>query len=280
MARPGLLATAALATALLAPSAASAELTAASGPSEAGAPEVYTEVNRKELIFDRADHRAELTFRVRDDGPIDVRIRLLETRNGGVVKSWTDTVRDADVRTVSWRGVSEGDLGAERRYAFRVTATDGGGATTESADADDTRRDSFKFWHHRFPVRGAHQYWDGFGAGRGHQGQDLGADCGTRIDAARGGRVQYVGYHYAAGNYIVVDGKKTDRDYAYMHLQRPALPGTGDRVHAAERIGNVGDTGNASGCHLHFEMWSGPGWYEGGSAMDPTPALKAWDRYS
>jgi murein DD-endopeptidase MepM/ murein hydrolase activator NlpD len=277
--RTGVLSAVAAAAALVAPSAASAELTAATGPSEAGAPEVYTEVSRKELIFDRG-HSSQLTFRVRDNGPVDVRIRLIDTKLDRVVKSWEDTVRDADVRTVGWRGVSEGDLGAERRYAFRVKATDDGGATTESADAGDIRRDSFKFWHHRFPVRGAHQYWDGFGAGRGHQGQDLGANCGTRIDAARGGKVQYAGYHDAAGNYVVIDGKKTSRDYAYMHLENLSSVSDGERVHAAEKIGTVGETGNASGCHLHFEMWSGPGWYEGGAAMDPTSALKTWDRYS
>lgn len=270
----------ALAILLSAPSAASAELQAASGPSEAGAPEVFTEVNRGELIFDRAEHKAELTFRVRDSGPIDVKIRLIDTSKDRVIKDWEDTVRDADTRTVAWRGVTSGDLEAERRYAFRVRATDDGGASTESAGANDTKRDSFKFWHHRFPVRGAHQYWDGLGAGRDHQGQDLGADCGTRLDAARGGKVQYVGYHAAAGNYVVIDGKKTGRDYVYMHLENSPLVNTGDRVHAAERIGSVGATGNASGCHLHFEMWSGPGWYEGGSVMDPTPPLKSWDRYS
>jgi murein DD-endopeptidase MepM/ murein hydrolase activator NlpD len=42
----------------------------------------------------------------------------------------------------------------------------------------------------------------------------------------------------------------------------------------------VGESGNASGCHLHYEMWSPPGWYEGGTFMDPAPYLKAWDKYS
>lgn len=44
------------------------------------------------------------------------------------------------------------------------------------------------------------------------------------------------------------------------------------------RIGAVGRTGNATACLLHFELWSAPGWYEGGSAFDPVPQLKAWDR--
>jgi murein DD-endopeptidase MepM/ murein hydrolase activator NlpD len=62
-----------------------------------------------------------------------------------------------------------------------------------------------------------------------------------------------------------------------MHLQAPALAARGDRVMTGQQIGNVGDTGRASGCHLHFELWTGPGWYEGGSPIDPLPFLQAWD---
>ena len=51
-------------------------------------------------------------------------------------------------------------------------------------------------------------------------------------------------------------------------------------VRTGQPIGLVGDTGNAQGCHLHFEIWGAPGWYEGGSPIDPLSYLKAWDRYS
>jgi murein DD-endopeptidase MepM/ murein hydrolase activator NlpD len=39
----------------------------------------------------------------------------------------------------------------------------------------------------------------------------------------------------------------------------------------------VGDTGNAWGCHLHFELWTAPGWYAGGEPFDPLPRLQRWD---
>jgi murein DD-endopeptidase MepM/ murein hydrolase activator NlpD len=55
---------------------------------------------------------------------------------------------------------------------------------------------------------------------------------------------------------------------------------TGDPVRTGQPIGIVGDTGNASACHLHFEIWTAPGWYEGGSPIDPYPYLKKWDAYS
>ncbi len=111
-------------------------------------------------------------------------------------------------------------------------------------------------------------------------GSDVFAACGTPMVAARGGVVRWKKVHARAGNYVIIDGDGTDVDYAYMHLQQPAIVDRGERVVTGQRIGNVGDTGAASGCHLHFELWSGPGWYEGGKPFDPLPFLRAWDAQS
>jgi murein DD-endopeptidase MepM/ murein hydrolase activator NlpD len=146
--------------------------------------------------------------------------------------------------------------------------------------------DSFRLLDHKFPVRGRHDFGGSqsvFGAGRGdhaHQGQDVMSPCGTPLVAARGGVVRFKAFQSRAGNYVVIDGDGTDSDYVYMHLQQPALVERGDRVMTGQRIGNVGDTGRASGCHLHFELWGGPGWYEGGRPFDPLPLLRAWDAQS
>jgi murein DD-endopeptidase MepM/ murein hydrolase activator NlpD len=113
-----------------------------------------------------------------------------------------------------------------------------------------------------------------------HQGQDVFAACGTPVVAARGGIVRWKAFQSRAGNYLVIDGDGTDQDYAYMHLQAPAIVEKGARVVTGQRLGNVGDTGAASGCHLHFELWTGPGWYEGGQPLDPLAVLQAWDAQS
>jgi murein DD-endopeptidase MepM/ murein hydrolase activator NlpD len=105
------------------------------------------------------------------------------------------------------------------------------------------------------------------------------ARCGTPLVAARGGRVKHKAYHSAAGYYLVVDVGGTNVDYAYMHLAEPSPFNEGDRVYTGQRIGSVGDTGDATACHLHMELWRGA-WYGGGRPFDPLPSLRAWDGWS
>lgn len=129
-----------------------------------------------------------------------------------------------------------------------------------------------------FPVRGHYTFGDGLGAGRGHEGQDILAKCGTPIVSAQPGRVQYNKYQSAAGNYIVIDGKGKLDDLMYAHMKNRSKFQVGDKLDAGEQIGVVGETGDATACHLHFEMWSNPGWYEGGHPVDPKPSLKTWSK--
>ena len=126
-----------------------------------------------------------------------------------------------------------------------------------------------------FPVAGKYDFGtseNGFGGGRGHQGQDLLAACGTPVVAAKPGEVTVAKWHAAAGNFAVVEAHD-GTNQVYMHLRAPARVAVGDRVEAGDRIGVVGQTGRASTCHLHFEQWTAPGWYEGGEPVDPEPLL-------
>ena len=135
-----------------------------------------------------------------------------------------------------------------------------------------------------FPVQGTHSYGSAgsrFGAprnGHTHQGQDIAAACGTPLVSVMNGTVQYAGYQASgAGYYIVIDNNGTEDDFVYMHLAGPALvQAVNAPVAAGQQIGVVGQTGDAEGCHLHFEYWQGD-WYGGGHPIDPLPFLLAWD---
>ncbi len=243
-------------------------------------------------VFVDGVRQATLAYVLRHRQPATVTVELLRSAHGVVIASWAPGVVAPDVpQTVTWDGTVAGQPQPPGRYEFRVTARDdaGGQATSASSAAASAAPPAapavpaFDLLDHRFPIRGAHSFGTGaaaFGGGRGHQGHDVFAVCGTPLVAARGGRVKFKQYHSRAGNYIVVDGEQTDVDYAYMHLRDAALVDEGDRIRTGQLIGYVGDTGRADGCHLHFELWGAPGWYDGGAALDPLPHLRAWDATS
>jgi murein DD-endopeptidase MepM/ murein hydrolase activator NlpD len=130
-----------------------------------------------------------------------------------------------------------------------------------------------------FPVHGRHDFGtavNGFGGGRGHQGQDIFADCGTPVVAARAGTVVEVATEGAEGNYVVLEAAD-GRQQAYLHLLHPHSVRQGEWFGAGERIGTVGQSGNAQGCHLHFELWTAGGRFTGGRVVNPRPALDRWE---
>jgi murein DD-endopeptidase MepM/ murein hydrolase activator NlpD len=268
------------------PPAPNPQLSPAPGPQAPGAPAIETGTSRTKA-FIGARRAVAFSYRVSSPAPVNVTVELVRASDGAAVKTWpVAPLQPGEVRTVAWSGSLNGGSAAPGRYSFRLTAQGSNGQVARSAQAQDFQRDAFDLYDHVFPVRGRHDFGGGgahFGAGRGgrsHQGHDVFARCGTRMVAARGGKVQYSGYHGAAGHYIVIDGSGTSVDYAYMHLSGPSPFRAGDRVYSGQQIGAVGETGNAHGCHLHFEMWGAPGWYQGGRPFDPLPSLQAWDAWS
>jgi len=223
--------------------------------------------------------RREAAFRFQLDAgeARELLVKVVGVRSGKVVRRYRlGRVRPSESQRLSWDGkLAAGGYAPEGPYAFRVFSEG-----ERAAVKGNSSSQRFGFYGHRFPLLGRHTYGDGFGAGRNHQGQDVFAKCGTRVVAARGGRVQARSFHSAAGYYVVVDGRGTGQDYAYMHLERADRPPEGSWISTGELVGHESDTGNASGCHLHFELWSAPGWYQGGHAKPPTDALKRWDGWS
>lgn len=211
--------------------------------------------------------------------PTDLRIDIIGAKSGVLQRSlYAADVEPGATRIIPWDGLSSTGILAKGRLRFRVRGVNGEAIETSKKL---TGKPKFVLLDHIFPVRGKHSWGDGLGAGRGHQGQDLPAKCGTKLVAARGGTVQTSAYQAGgAGYYVVIDGVGTDTDYAYLHMAGRPLVAAGETVKTGQPIGRVGSTGHSTGCHLHFEMWGAPGWYEGGSVMNPTRSLRVWDRFS
>ncbi len=107
------------------------------------------------------------------------------------------------------------------------------------------------------------------GGRRMHRGLDLSAERGELVEAAAGGWVVRAG---PAGGYgLMVEVRHPgDVTTRYGHLSA-ILCNPGDAVDAGQPLGLIGQTGRATGPHLHFEVW------KAGVAVDPLPWL-AGDR--
>jgi murein DD-endopeptidase MepM/ murein hydrolase activator NlpD len=101
-----------------------------------------------------------------------------------------------------------------------------------------------------------------------HDGTDIaGCGYGSNIFAAESGEVVTVGYKYDNGQYITI---RHDNGYytMYAHLcSGCTYVKTGERVQRGQPIGGMGQTGFATGVHLHYAIWTGPP-YAGGTALN------------
>jgi murein DD-endopeptidase MepM/ murein hydrolase activator NlpD len=216
----------------------------------------------------------------------DIRIEVLNSAAEVVKTFYREDVAPNVANRIRWDGTTDAGRPARNgRYSFRIAPQTPAPPARRATSSTELGL-SFAFYGYAFPILGKHEFGGSggrFGAARSghtHQGQDVMAACGVPLVAARGGRVQYSTWDDAAGNYVVIDGKRTPYDFMYAHLAEPSPLQVGDVVRTGQPIGIVGTTGSSSACHLHFEMWGPPGWYEGGSPFDPLPYLERWDRYS
>lgn len=84
-----------------------------------------------------------------------------------------------------------------------------------------------------------------------HSGIDIGADIGTSIKSATNGTVTDVGEDEYNGRFVRVTSGKYEIVYAHCYK---TLVKKGQKVSQGDIIAEVGDTGIASGSHLHFEI--------------------------
>jgi len=92
--------------------------------------------------------------------------------------------------------------------------------------------------------------------GRPHEGIDLPALIGTPVFAAADGRVAYAGNGIRGYGNMVVVHHGGDLLTVYAH-NSVVLVTPGQPVRAGDRIALVGQSGRASGPHLHFEVRAG-----------------------
>jgi len=109
------------------------------------------------------------------------------------------------------------------------------------------------------------------GEWKDHKGIDFAAQTGTPVFAVAEGTVSFAKYDTTFGNYIILKHRNADATSVYAHLDKMTVR-YGDKVKKGDIIGYVGQTGLATGPHLHFEIRFG------GIAEDPEKLLPVKNR--
>ena len=134
-----------------------------------------------------------------------------------------------------------------------------GSATVEAAPGATAATDLGAPTALRWPLTTIHVLIGSpFGArwGKPHEGIDLPAPVGTPVFAAADGRVVYAGSAIRGYGNLIVLKHGGDLLTAYAH-NSVLLVSQGQTVRAGDRIALVGQSGHATGPHLHFEVRSG-----------------------
>lgn len=131
--------------------------------------------------------------------------------------------------------------------------------------ADYSPRGAYVF---RWPVNGQITSNFGWRNGRQHKGIDIWneAKAKAEICASLGGIVIQAGYSGGYGNLVVIDHGGGWVTY-YAHLSQISVS-KGERINTGERLGMMGQTGRATGYHLHFEV------HKNEKAINPLLVLK------
>lgn len=107
----------------------------------------------------------------------------------------------------------------------------------------------------------------GYRWGKLHNGIDItGPGYGSPIKAANNGLIVQSSYSSYNGNYIII--AHSDGNYTYYGHMSARYKQTGATVMAGDVIGAMGQTGFATGVHLHFSVYKGYPW-RGGVSYNP-----------
>ena len=111
---------------------------------------------------------------------------------------------------------------------------------------------SSEFGYREHPVQGEERF---------HYGVDLAAESGTPVACFADGSVTAVGESSSYGKYLIV---AHEGGYATLYAHCSAVTvSSGSAVKRGQEIAKVGETGMATGPHLHFEL------HEGSSYLNP-----------
>jgi murein DD-endopeptidase MepM/ murein hydrolase activator NlpD len=179
--------------------------------------------------------------------------------------------RDAYQEWQAQKAAEEAAAAEAARRAEQEAAAQAAAARQQASSAPAGGRSSGGSGPYVKPTSGRTSSCFGWRWGALHGGVDIAAPIGTPIYAAASGIVQRAGTATGFGYAVYIrgdDGAVT----VYGHVNRYFVS-AGERVVAGEQIAEVGNRGQSTGPHLHFEVHPSGAMY--GSQVDPVPWMRS-----
>jgi murein DD-endopeptidase MepM/ murein hydrolase activator NlpD len=179
-------------------------------------------------------------------------------------------LQDAQVHLLQLQGARDAYQAWAAQKAAEEAAAREAEARAQSQAADDVAADTGGAGYVR-PATGRTSSCFGARWGVTHYGVDIAAPIGRPVYAATSGVVQRAGTATGFGLAVYIrgnDGAVT----VYGHVNKYFVR-AGERVSAGEQIAEVGNRGQSTGPHLHFEVHPSGAMY--GGQIDPVPWLRA-----
>jgi murein DD-endopeptidase MepM/ murein hydrolase activator NlpD len=152
----------------------------------------------------------------------------------------------------------------------KATARSSMGSGSSSGRSGSSGASIYRGGNFRWPVSGGGNYISQY-FHYGHYGIDIAGDYGSPVRAATGGTVIFAGWKGNGGGYQVWISHGSGLYSTYNHMSAVSV-GSGQGVSAGQQVGRLGQSGNATGPHLHFEDWRGGIW-SGGTRVNPLAYL-------
>jgi murein DD-endopeptidase MepM/ murein hydrolase activator NlpD len=179
-------------------------------------------------------------------------------------------LQDAQVRLLELQGARDAYQAWVAQKAAEEAAARAAEARARNQVVADVAADSSSSGYTR-PAIGRTSSCYGARWGVTHYGVDIAAPIGTPVHAATAGVVQRAGPATGFGLAVYIrgnDGAVT----VYGHVNRYFVS-AGERVSAGEQIAEVGNRGQSTGPHLHFEVHPRGDMY--GGQIDPVPWMRS-----
>ena len=176
----------------------------------------------------------------------------------------------AQVQLLALQGARDAYAAWVAQQAAEAAAARQAAARAQSQAVQDAAADAGGQGYVR-PATGTTSSCFGSRWGVTHYGVDIAAPIGTPVYAATSGVVQRAGTATGFGYAVYIrgdDGAVT----VYGHVNEYYVQ-AGERVDAGEQIAEVGNRGQSTGPHLHFEVHPSGAMY--GGQIDPVPWLRA-----